>query len=249
MTSAMWLRNLGAVTIQAGVLVVAGAVLARALRIEAPRAALIYWRALLVVCLLLPLCQPWHITAPPSATVTLVPSSAERIPLTTSEAAVPPARTWPTMERLVVAALGTGLAVRGLWLVLGAWVLGRIRRDASRLDPVPPAIARAQDRVGVTASLYVCGRIAGPITFGVRRPVIVFPPGIAALDSSTQYAIACHELLHIRRHDWVFQVVEESIRTVLWFHPGVWWLIDRIHLTREQVEDQEAVALLESRER
>jgi TonB family protein len=247
MTSTMWLHNLGAFAIQAGVLIVAAAVLARAFRIEAARAALAYWRALLVACLLLPFSQPWHTAAPTTATVTVV--RAERVAATTSGPIVPHPPTWHSGERLVLAALCAGFAARGLWLALGAWVLGRIRREASRLDPIPEAIARAQDRVGVTASFYVSARTAGPVTFGVRRPVIVFPPGIGALDSSTQHAIACHELLHIRRRDWVFQVIEESIRTVLWFHPGVWWLIGRIQLTREQVVDQEAVALLESRER
>ena len=97
--------------------------------------------------------------------------------------------------------------------------------------------------------MYMSRRIAGPITFGLRRPVIVFPPGVAELDSSVQHAIACHELLHVRRRDWAFQFVEEGIRTVLWFHPAIWWLIGRVQLTREQVVDQEAVRLIESRER
>ena len=248
MTAAMWLRNLGAFAIQAGVLVAAGAILARVLRIEASRAALVYWRALLLTCLLLPFCQPWHPAAPSAAAVTVVHSAAARVSPVTSEPAAPPARTSLSVERLVFVALCAGAAIRGLWLVMGAWVLGRIRRDASTLDPVPEPIARAQAHVGVSAGFYTSSRVAGPITFGVRRPVIVFPPGVAALDSSIQYAIACHELLHIRRRDWVFQIIEESIRTVVWFHPGIWWLIGRIQLTREQVVDREAAALLASRE-
>ena len=248
MTAAMWLRNLGAFAIQAGLLVAAGSVLARVFRLESPRAALLYWRAILVACLLLPFCQPWHtVTAP--AVVTVAATATETVSNAIPEPVGPAAQAWPSMERLAAIVLAAGLLIRSLWLAMGAWVLGRIRREASELDPVPEPIARAQDRVGVTAGLYVSGRIAGPITFGLRRPVIVFPPDVAGLDPSVQHAIACHELLHVRRRDWVFQVVEESIRTILWFHPAIWWLIGRVQLTREQVVDQEAVRLIESRER
>jgi bla regulator protein BlaR1 len=248
MTAAIWLRNVAAYAIQVGVLVAAGAVLARVLRIEAPRIALAYWRGLLAACLLLPLCQPWQTTPsalPRTATIQL---AAARIGNSVS-APVQATPSKPPVERLAIAVLCAGFTARACWLVLGAWVLGRIRRGASRLEPVPEAIARAEGRVGVSAVFYVSGRIAGPVTFGVRSPAIVFPPGVAAMDPSIQYAIACHELLHVRRRDWLFQVIEESIRAVVWFHPAVWWLIGRIQLTREQVVDQEAAALLESRER
>ncbi len=249
MIAAMWLRNLTAFAIQAGLLVIAGSLLARAFRIDAPRAALVFWRSLLAVCLLLPFCQPWLTLPPPVTPVTIAGPAGETLVSTVREGATAATTVWLSLERLVLIALGAGLLVRGVWLGLGAWVLGRIRRGASKLDPVPEAIALAQERVGVRAGLYVSRRIAGPITFGLRRPVIVFPPGVTELDPSVQHAIACHELLHVRRRDWMFQVLEEGIRTLFWFHPAVWWLIGRIQLTREQVVDQEVVGLLESRER
>lgn len=248
MTAAMWVRNLGAFAIQAGLLITAGVILARVFPIETPRAALAYWRALLLACLLLPFCQPWHAVAT-APVVTTVATTAEIVGDTSLAPAAAATFALPPVERLVAIALWAGLVVRGCWLAVGAWVLGRLRRDASELDPLPEPIARAQERVGVTAGMYVSGRVAGPITFGLRHPVIVFPPGVVALDPSVQHAIACHELLHVRRRDWVFQLLEESVRTVLWFHPGVWWLIGRIQLTREQVVDQQAVRLIESRER
>jgi hypothetical protein len=58
MTGAMWLRNLEAYGIQVALLILAGALLARLFRIEHPRAALLYWRTVLAVCLLLPLRRP-----------------------------------------------------------------------------------------------------------------------------------------------------------------------------------------------
>ena len=62
-----------------------------------------------------------------------------------------------------------------------------------------------------------------------------------------QKAVACHELLHVKRGDWFWNAFEELVRTVFWFHPGFYWLIGRIQLTREQVVDEQAAALLGSR--
>jgi len=250
MTAAMWLRNLVAFAVQAGVLVLAGALLARLFRIREPRPSLAYWRTLLLVCLLLPLCQPWQIVTAPSAAVVTTAPVADASNGSVSEVREPSAEPASiSLERVVLVVLAGGLAARGAWLVIGAWVLGRIRRTATPLEPLPEAITRAQERVGVSAAMCVSTRVAGPLTFGLLRPVVVFPPGVTAMDGSVQHAIACHELLHVRRRDWLFQVIEESVRTIFWFHPAIWWLVGHIQLTREQVVDQAAVRLIDSRER
>ena len=250
MTAAMWLRNLVAFAVQAGVLVLAGSLLARLFRIREPRASLAYWRTLLVVCLLLPLCQPWQTVAAPSTEGVTTAPVADAPTESVSEARVPSAeRGSISFERVVLIVLAAGLASRGAWLVIGAWVLGRIRREATPLEPLPEAITRAQERVGVSAAMCVSTRVAGPLTFGLLRPVVVFPPGVTAMEESVQHAIACHELLHVRRRDWLFQVIEEGVRTIFWFHPAIWWLVGHIQLTREQVVDQAAVRLIDSRER
>ena len=41
---------------------------------------------------------------------------------------------------------------------------------------------------------------------------------------------------------------EELLRSLLWFHPCVWWLLGRIQLCREQVVDADTIALTEDRE-
>ena len=66
MTADLWPRNLGAFAAQAGLLVLAGGLLARAFRFDEPRASLAYWRTLLLACLVLPLCQPWKAASSPA---------------------------------------------------------------------------------------------------------------------------------------------------------------------------------------
>jgi TonB family protein len=250
MTASMWLRNLTAFAMQAGLLVLAGAALARTFRIRAPRAALAYWRALLLACVLLPFCQPWQTMAvAPIEQAALSTRGADGVSVLAAGSQAASSSGWPSTDNLILLVVVAGIVARTLWLALGAFALGRIRREASPLDPLPDTIKLAQQRVGACAGMLVSTRVAGPITFGVVRPVIVFPPAVAAMEESIQHAIACHELLHVRRRDWAFEVLEEGVRTVLWFHPAVWWLIGRIQLTREQVVDQAVIGLTESRER
>jgi bla regulator protein BlaR1 len=248
MTARMVLANIVSFGLQITVLVAAGAALARVFRIDEPRAMLAYWRTLLLACLLLPLCQPWNTVMPPVLTTTTVTPVSGAAPAGALAPVTPRSVTWPTAS-LVLIALGAGIAARALWLTIGACGLRRLRRDASPLDPLPESVRHAQERIGTRAGMYVSDRVSGPITFGLLRPVVVFPPSVSAMPAHVQEAMAYHELLHVQRRDWLDEILEEAVRSVLWFHPAIWWLIGRIQLTREQVVDQAAIQLTNSRER
>jgi TonB family protein len=240
--------NIAAFVLQVTVMVSAGALLLRAFRIDAPRAVLAYWRILLLACLTLPFVQPWTIVEVPVTTAVIETTTSAP-----SEAAVPvPTQSspadWHFGERLLIV-LMAGIAARVLWLAVGGYGLWRLRRRAAALDPLPDAVSRAQARVPVRARFYVSDQISGPITFGVIRPAIVVTPGICTMPAHVQEAIACHELLHVRRRDWLSEILEAAIVTVLWFHPAIWILVGRIRLAREQVVDEATIRLTNSRER
>ena len=110
--------------------------------------------------------------------------------------------------------------------------MARWRRDASAL---PPAVAEVQQHLVIPAEFRFSEKIHGPITFGLRRPLVLLPVAYLEMAPRTQDAIACHELIHVRRRDWVPTVFEELILTAFWFHPGIWWLIAQIRLSSEQV--------------
>ena len=249
MNARIALANILSFAMQVAVVVAAGAALARALRIDEPRAMLAYWRALLLACLLLPLLQPWNIVVPPaleSAPTEIVETAVATTAVTVSEA---PRSTPRPFRELVLTALAAGIAVRALWLLIGAFGLRRLRREALPFEPLPASVRHAQERTGAQAGMYVSHRVSSPITFGVIRPVVLFPSSVSTMPAHVQEAIACHELIHVQRRDWLHEVGEELLRALLWFHPGIWWLIGRIRLTREQVVDQAAIRLIDSRER
>jgi TonB family protein len=172
---------------------------------------------------------------------------------------------------------GLGAAARLVWLLVGLLALRRLRRHASktivrtdrsvcppygraffdsgarpfaqgRRGAPPTVIDRAIDLAGATADVLTSSAVNHPVTFGLRRPVVLLPDSYASLDESEQVAVVCHELLHVRRRDWLQTVAEEIVRAVLWFHPAIWWLLAQFDLSREQLVDQEVVALTARRQ-
>jgi len=246
MSGSIWLKDLAAYWLQIVVLVGTAALLARVLPLGSPAARLVYWRALLAACLVLPFLQPWRtpVESPASvARAVLAPAPAPHEPA--------PAAQGSSRWRIVgspVVLLAAGTALRLSWLALGFFGLRRLRRRAAALAPELPGLAEALRRSGASAEFLTSDRVPGPITFGLRRAVIILPASVVAMESRLRETILCHELLHVRRRDWIHEVVEECIRAVLWFHPAVLWLIGRIRLSREQVVDEAVIGLTHSRE-
>jgi TonB family protein len=211
---------------QVSILAVAAAGAAYLLRHS--RARLYFWQAILVVALILPVIAPWNqpvvAASEPSASITLAAPSAA-VPVSASTR-------WGIEDLLVL--LAAGAALRILWVAVGLLRLARIRKQARPLEQPPVAF-------GGYARWYVSDQVSGPVTFGWLRPTILLPTKVCELTPSAQEAIASHELFHVQRRDWLFVMAEELIRSLLWFHPAVWFVLSRVQLAREQVVDQEVV--------
>jgi TonB family protein len=131
------------------------------------------------------------------------------------------------MALIAIVLLG-GAAVRLVLLVVG---LVRLRRLRSAGRPV------AIDNAGAAEVRFVAG-LRQPVTFGLRRPVVLLPAGLESARPDVRLAVLEHELWHVRRRDWLWVMVEEVTRALLWFHPAIIWLIGRVQLTREEVVDE-----------
>ena len=215
----LWLRNLGFYSLQILLIAAAGGLLLHALSIRIPKARLICWQALLMACLLLPAVQPWRrLSIDSSVQITTGAFTAVERNHSLGFLQIP----LPNIMLL----LGAGAAIRFSILGLGFWRLRRYRRDSSI---VPGAFHDLERRMGVHADVHVSSDAPGPVTFGFLRPMILLPQACLQDES-----IACHELLHVRRHDWLFTVLEECVLALFWFHPAMWWLMARIQLAREE---------------
>jgi TonB family protein len=225
--------NLVAYSLQIGLLVGLAAFVPAALRLRLPGARLAYWHVLLAACLLLPLVRPWKQEV--AGTVQVSTSVAVVVPVQPA-----PRRSLPPASEIALLLLAAGALARLGWLAAGFWKLRQYRRHSQPLEPA--------SSWSVEADLRISGDLASPVTFGARRPVVLLPARFPEFDAHMQEAILCHEILHVRRRDWLFTVVEELVRAVFWFHPAIWWLLGEIGLAREQAVDRQVVELTKSRD-
>lgn len=226
-------KNLVAYCLQVGLLVGLAAFVPAALRLRMPRAKLAYWQMLLLACLVLPQVQPWRRE--------VVSASIE---ITSVVTAIAP-QSAPAPWRIPVSQIALGLLAAGAvarlgWLAAGFWRLWLYRRRSQPLTVATPWRTHAEIRIS--------GDVASPVTFGLRKPVVLVPLRFPGMNERAQTAILCHELLHVQRRDWLFMVGEELVRSVFWFHPAIWWLLGEIQLAREQAVDREVIEITQARE-
>jgi TonB family protein len=217
---------------QVAILVAAAAVAARAVSLSIPVGRLHYWRAVVLLCLLLPF-VPGLRPDGPAATVTfIVTEGSGAPPVDASET-----RGILSAATVVPWVLLAGISLRLAWLVIGAVRLRQLRRRSEPASLTTELVA-LHESVSPVAIVRTTTDVEQPVTFGWRRPIVLLPPRFARLTADAQRAVLCHELLHVRRRDWPGIVMEELLRAVFWFHPGMWWALEQVHLSREQVVDQ-----------
>ena len=86
-----------------------------------------------------------------------------------------------------------------------------------------------------------------PLVVGYLRPVILLPVSfLTHLPTEQLEAILAHELAHVRRHDFVVNLLQTMVETLFFYHPAVWWLSSRIRIEREHCCDDLVVTVLEN---
>lgn len=204
------------------------------MRIRAPRVRLLHAQLTLLVAVLLPFI---------SLLQTAKPSDPGLLPVFAAvagmESAVWSAR--PAVTTVFASVIVAGMALRFAWLAIGCVRLRWWRLSATPIEPTPEILVRLQDEAGVRVRWFASSCLTSAATYGLWRPVVLLPERDRAGSAQTLELIARHELLHVRRRDWLFVIVEECLQAALWFEPAVWLLIDRIRLYREQAVDEEIV--------
>ncbi|NQU19976.1 MAG: hypothetical protein HQ567_01740 [Candidatus Nealsonbacteria bacterium] len=147
--------------------------------------------------------------------------------------------------------------VVGFWLVgvvmlstchLGGWL--RVRRlgctgtsrASETLEAVLTRLAR-QMRIHRVPVLLESALAEVPTVIGWLRPVVLLPVSILGEMSPQQIElILAHELAHVRRRDYLLNLVQTFVETLLFYHPGVWWVSRRIRVAREECCDDLVVS-------
>jgi TonB family protein len=137
-----------------------------------------------------------------------------------------------------------GGIARLLWLAV---LLLRLARQTRRARGISGVWARllpaAAADMGVTRQVSLKATDTGlsPSTWGWRRPVVLVPAAPAWSDARARIALL-HELAHVRRLDWVTQLVGEAACAVHWFNPLAWVARRRLRCESERACDDLVLA-------
>lgn len=96
-----------------------------------------------------------------------------------------------------------------------------------------------------TVVLRMVEGLPSPITLGFLKPIILLPATLlSGMPTHFIEALLAHELAHIKRYDYLLNLIQRFIEAVLFFHPVVWWLSRIIREEREQIADEIAANYL-----
>ena len=233
------LLNIGAYSVQLGVLVTAAIIVTLVARVCAPRLSLYFWQAVLLTAVLLPLLQPRADVPATSGATPILESAGASI-----AAFTPDGVELPTLFFYIVAA---GIFLRLVWLAAGFLRLRRIVANTAAADALQPLAHQLGDSIGANAGILLSDEVQTPATIGVRRPLILLPRRILEMPLPVQRAVIAHELVHVKRRDWLHTLFEEFWCALLWFHPAARLLASRLSLAREMVVDEATLLLTRDR--
>ncbi len=135
------------------------------------------------------------------------------------------------------------LSVRGV----GGWAMvQRLRRTGLREAPAAEEALRrltSAMRVKAPVRLYESALVQVPTVMGWLRPVVLLPASaITGLAPEQLELILAHELAHVRRRDYLVNLVQTGAETLLFYHPAVWWVSHCMRVEREHCCDDLATA-------
>jgi beta-lactamase regulating signal transducer with metallopeptidase domain len=146
----------------------------------------------------------------------------------------------------VVALWLSGVLLLALRALGGWWQLNLVRSHAQRM--VPQEVERAFQRLcqqihaGRKVVLRASDEVISPLAMGVWRATVILPiSAILTLPREELEAVIAHELGHIRRWDYLWNLLQTAIESILFFHPAVWWLSRTVRERREVCCDEIAV--------
>ena len=215
-----------------------------ALRHRVLAAALLAAASVMPFSLALP---EWNVTLPARAADAShrLPPAVSVDPLATAAIAPQPPRR-ETVSPIVVAWLAGVLVFAGM-LFAGLVRVSRLAARASRVEDrrwleIRDAVA---DRYGLTRRIVISRTRSADLlaTFGVLQPQVLLPYHAYDWPLDRVHVVLCHELAHIRRHDWLVQLGAETLRAILWFNPLVWMVCTRLRRESEQACDDEVLGV------
>lgn len=148
---------------------------------------------------------------------------------------------------VLVALYVTGVAVMSIKLIMDLVQLKQIRnKQVLPIDAVwEQHLERltARLRIPRKVQLLISTQIQVPVMIGFLKPLILLPVAMFNNLSAEQLeAILLHELAHIKRNDYLLNIFQSIVETILFFNPFIWWITKTIRLEREHCCDDLVIA-------
>jgi beta-lactamase regulating signal transducer with metallopeptidase domain len=149
------------------------------------------------------------------------------------------------MEALAAWAVIAAIGLARIGMSFGQ--LHKLRRSCAPIDSTDlhPLLRDTLSEFGSVRRVTLCtsGRVQVPTAIGFLKPAVVIPAwALAELSPVELKAILLHELAHLRRWDDWTNLAQRILSALLFFHPAVWWIGDRLSREREMACDDFVLA-------
>lgn len=142
-----------------------------------------------------------------------------------------------------------GIMLLGLRMLIAIRNLKSIRNNMIQAaNPLQDRFASLVHLVSIKGkvALYLSEHVNVPLMMGHLKPIVILPVALVnQLDLQQTEAILLHELAHIKRMDYLFNILQSVMEVFLFFNPIVWWFSGTIRKEREHCCDDTTVALTE----
>jgi len=163
--------------------------------------------------------------------------SIDLVVVPTAARALPAERVLP----IAVVVWMIGVVLLSVRLIAACVGVERLKRATREVDEAVSLRVRVlARRLGVERAVRVLEStmVSVPTIVGCLRPVILLPASVVTgLPASHLDAVLAHELAHVRRHDYLVNVLQAIVETLLFYHPAVWWCSRQIRIEREHCCD------------
>ncbi len=157
-------------------------------------------------------------------------------------------------------------SISGLWVPLaaGVWLVGvtlmflrltaqlcagqRLRTSAVAADNTTKALVSewaAAMRLRQRVQVLITDTLRTPAVMGIFRPALLLPGTmLTGLSPDELRLVVIHELAHIRRYDYLVNLLQMLLEAVLFFNPALWWISRQVRFEREACADAAAVNIV-----
>jgi len=189
--------------------------------------------------------------------------STSPVPAVTASPEVESRTLWRRVKAFVANAFSgqAPLALVGLWIAICALMSWRVARSyravfrlRGRLDPAPSEqsghVERLASLFGIRRPVqaFTSEQVVMPMTIGSLKPLVILPTDLAdSLSQSEFESVVAHELAHVKRWDYLTNMLQRAVQAYLFFHPAVWFICKQLTIERELACDDWAVKTCEPR--